>query len=42
MLVTGYSLVDVEENVLGGMNAVLMKPYTPTQVVETVVRILKS
>ncbi|GAB4490436.1 MAG: hypothetical protein OHK006_23290 [Thermodesulfovibrionales bacterium] len=42
MLVTGYSLVDVEEGVLGSMNAVLMKPYTPSQVVEAAVRILES
>lgn len=42
MLVTGYSLVDVGENVLGSMNAVLMKPYTPTQVAETAARILRS
>jgi len=36
MLVTGYSLADVDENVLGQMSAILRKPYTPMQLAKVV------
>ncbi len=36
ILVTGYSLTDVDENVIARMNAVLRKPYTPMQMINLV------
>ncbi|MBI5634606.1 MAG: response regulator [Nitrospirae bacterium] len=36
MLVTGYSLADVDEGILGQMTAILRKPYTPMQLVKVV------
>lgn len=33
LLVTGYSLADVDESVLGQMTAIVTKPYTPMQLV---------
>lgn len=36
MLVTGYSLADVDESVLGQMTAILRKPYTPMQLIKLV------
>ncbi|MDP2157556.1 MAG: response regulator [Nitrospirota bacterium] len=36
MLVTGYSLSDVDESILGQMTAILRKPYTPMQLVKVV------
>jgi CheY-like chemotaxis protein len=34
ILVTGYSLAGVDEQVLAQMTAILKKPYTPKQVVK--------
>ena len=34
ILVTGYSLADVDEQILAQMTAIIRKPYTPTQVVK--------
>jgi two-component system, cell cycle sensor histidine kinase and response regulator CckA len=36
MLVTGYSLADIEEGILVQMTAILRKPYTPMQLVKVV------
>lgn len=36
MLVTGYSLADVDESILGQMTAIMRKPYTPMQLVRLV------
>lgn len=36
MLVTGYSLADVDESILKQMSAILRKPYTPMQLVKAV------
>jgi len=42
MLVTGYSLADVDEAVLSQMAAILRKPYTPKQVVRLMRDILDA
>lgn len=36
ILVTGYSLADIDESVLGQMTAIVTKPYTPMQLVKLV------
>lgn len=36
MLVTGYSLADVDETILGQMTAIMRKPYSPMQLVKLV------
>ncbi len=36
MLVTGYSLADVDESILGQMTAILRKPYSPMTLVKAV------
>jgi CheY-like chemotaxis protein len=33
ILVTGYSLAEVDEQVLAQMTAIIRKPYTPMQIV---------
>jgi len=42
ILVTGYSLADVDESILGQMTAVVTKPYTPMQLIKVVRNIFDS
>jgi len=42
MLVTGYSLADIDESLLGRMTAILRKPYTPMQLAKVVRNILDT
>jgi two-component system, cell cycle sensor histidine kinase and response regulator CckA len=42
ILVTGYSLTEVDENLLAGMTAVLRKPYKPMQLINLVRDILDA